>query len=79
MTNFPFDNYLGADWLSVQSEDELAQIEQGHRRTWLLYIFPTRLSAVHPEIWARIQRGYTTVKQYPGTVGGGAVVVMVRG
>jgi mannosyltransferase len=79
MTNFPFDNYLGADWLSVQSEDELAQIERGHRRTWLLYIFPTRLSAVHPEIWARIQRGYTTVKQYPGTVGGGAVVVMVRG
>ena len=79
MTKYPYEAWLRAGWLKVDTEAQLDSIERGHRRTWVVYIFPTRLSAVHPDIWSRIQRGYTTVREYHGTVGGGAVVVKVRG
>ena len=40
------------------------------------YTFPIRLAVVQPAIWERLQQHYTVAARFPGTVGGGAIVVM---
>lgn len=81
LTRFPYQRYLGTGrgWMEVTESADLARVEASHRRTWVVYTFPARLSATSPELWRRIQRTYTRAATFPGTVGGGAVVVMVRG
>ena len=39
----------------------------------------SRARSLAPDIWARLQTSYRKVAEFPGTVGGGDVVVMVRG
>ena len=68
----------GPGWLAVADARQLSDIEARHPRTWLVYTFPTRLSAVYPDIWSRIESGYTTAATFPGTVGGGTIVVKVN-
>ncbi len=77
LTAYPYTRYYGTTWPSVDNLQTLEEIERRHRKTWLLYTFPIRLSAVHPDIWNRLQSRYDTAAVFPGTVGGGAVVVMV--
>jgi hypothetical protein len=77
LTDYPYAAYLGKQWTSVSGPDSLASVERMHARTWLLYTFPLRLAAVQPELWARLQSQYDTAAVFPGTVGGGAIVVMV--
>jgi mannosyltransferase len=77
LTVFPYGTWLSRDWLPVRDAAELNAIERDHRRTWLLYTFPVRLRTVAPEVWARLHSAYDTAAVYPGTIGGGDVVVMV--
>jgi len=78
VTEFPYRDYLTRDWHSIASAEELRDIEVRHPRTWVLYTFPTRLSAVYPDVWQRLQRDYRVAARFRGTVGGGAIVVMER-
>ncbi len=78
LTNYPYREYLNRRWDSVASVGALEGIERSHPRTWVLYTFPVRLSAVQPEIWRHLHATYDTAAVFPGTVGGGAVVVMVK-
>lgn len=79
LANFPYQDYMQLDWLPVSSVGELMAIERNHRRTWVLYTFPTHLAGIHSEIWNRLQQEYSAAAEYPGTVGGGAIIIMVRG
>jgi hypothetical protein len=79
LVRFPYERYLEPGWLTADSAAELEAIERGHRRTFVVYIFPTRLSALQPEVWSRIRRLYTEAAEFPGTLGGGEITVMVRG
>jgi len=76
LTEFPYARYFGRDWPTVQHPEELEEIEQAHPRTWVLYTFPVRLSAAYPELWARLETRYDRMAVFPGTVGGGEVVVL---
>ncbi|MEP6572341.1 MAG: glycosyltransferase family 39 protein [Gemmatimonadota bacterium] len=77
LTDYPYAAYLGKQWTSVNNDDSLARVEQTHPRTWVLYTFPLRLAAVQPELWARLRSRYDTAAVFPGTVGDGAIMVMV--
>jgi hypothetical protein len=77
LTNYPYREFLNRSWDSVASIEALRTIEQSHTRTWVLYTFPVRLSTVQPDIWHHLQTSYDTAAVFPGTVGGGSVVVMV--
>jgi len=77
LTDYPYRRYFGRRWPTVTSLDSLETVERQHPRTWLLYTFPIRLAAVQPGIWERLAQAYDTSAVFPGTVGGGAVVVMV--
>jgi hypothetical protein len=78
MSRYAYQRYVAPHFLGVENEAELDSIERSHQRIWLLYTFPTRLAAVQPGIWSRVQREYTTAAEFPGTVNGGSIVVKVR-
>jgi 4-amino-4-deoxy-L-arabinose transferase-like glycosyltransferase len=78
MTTYVLGEYLKVDTLDVERPQDLKAIEAAHPRTWFLYTFPTRLRAVHPELWEYLQADYTEVRTFWGSIGGGEVVVMRR-
>jgi hypothetical protein len=78
LTRFPYEQYLNAGWTFAPDEAALASIEAQHEKTWVVYTFPARLSATQPALWERLQRTYNRAARFGGTVGGGAVIVMVR-
>ena len=75
---FPFEEYLHTGWQRANTNAELEEIERTHKKTYVLYTFPARLSALQPEMWERLQRQYSTASEFDGTVGGGAIIVKVR-
>ena len=77
LTEYPYRTYLQEPWDAVEDAGTLMEIERRHARTWVLYTFPIRLAAAHPDIWTRLQENYEMKAVFPGTVGGGAIVVMV--
>ena len=77
LTEYPYLRWRRRAWAAVDGVPALEAIERSHARTWVLYTFPIRLAAVQPAIWNRLATRYDTAAVYPGTVGGGAVVVMV--
>lgn len=79
MTSLPYRPYLRGAWQVVSSEPDLAAVERTHRRTWVIYTFPARLEMVQPGIWRRLRQDYKPAREFPGTVGGGAIMVRVRG
>jgi len=78
LTRYPFREYYGLDWVVVDSPAALSEIEATHPRTWVLYTFPVRLSATYPDLWDKLQAEYRTATVFPGTVGGGDIVIMVK-
>ena len=78
LTRFPYEQYLETGWAFAGDEAALAAIEARHAKTWIVYTFPARLSATQPALWEHIQGTYNRAARFGGTVGGGAVIVMVR-
>jgi hypothetical protein len=78
LTVFPYERYVQCPCTPVTGLPQLEAVEQSHARTWVLTTFPIRLASVEPAIWERLQAQYDTAAVYPGTVGGGAIVVMAR-
>jgi hypothetical protein len=78
LTRFPYERYMQTGWSIATDESALAAIEAQHARTWVVYTFPARLSATQPELWEYVRHNYTRAARFGGTVGGGAVIVMVR-
>ena len=78
LTEYPYRTYLQEPWSAVEDVTTLMEIERQHARTWVLYTFPIRLAMAHPDIWSRLQETYEMKAVFPGTVGGGAIVVMVN-
>jgi hypothetical protein len=78
MSGFVYTKYLPSAATLVDSGEALRALEAAHRRTWVIYTFPQRLSAVQPEIWRRLERDYRPAAAFPGTVNEGTVYVVVR-
>ncbi len=78
MAILPYQEYWEVDWLIIESADELEAVEERHERTWLVSTFPTSLTTLQPDVWARIQESYLQAAEFPGTVAGGDVIVMVN-
>lgn len=78
MTEIPFNDYYGRRWLLAGNPDQLAVIEAGHARTFVLLTFPLRVAAIHPGLWTHVQRSYRKVAEFPGTVAGGEIIVMEK-
>jgi len=78
MTEVPFIDMYGRPWLLAVNREQLASIEAAHARTFVLLTFPVRVAAISPELWAHVQRNYRKAAEFPGTVTGGEIIVMMR-
>ncbi|MDP9179896.1 MAG: hypothetical protein M3O61_19690, partial [Gemmatimonadota bacterium] len=78
MTALPQSEYQGPNWLVAADRDRLAEIERAHSRTWVLVTFRLRLASIQPEMWDYLQRHYVKAAEFPGTVAGGEIIVMVN-
>ena len=76
--SLPFERLHRAGWSKADSLEELMETERRHPRTWLVYTMPTLLRAWQPGIWQRIQSEYSLVRSFPGSVGGGDIVISVH-
>jgi mannosyltransferase len=71
----PYRDYYHLDWPEVSSQASVEAARSGARRTWLLYTLPIHFRANYPDLVATIDRDFRVVKQFPGTLNGGEVVV----
>jgi 4-amino-4-deoxy-L-arabinose transferase-like glycosyltransferase len=78
MAILPYQEYWEVDWRIIRDAGELQAVEAQHERTWLVYTFPTSLTTLQPDVWARMQDSYLQAAEFSGTVAGGDVIVMVN-
>ena len=78
LARIPYQQLFETDWTTAGSAEALEGVEAQHARTWVVFTFPGRIAAARPALWEHIQRHYTPAARFTGTVGGGAVIVMVR-
>jgi len=70
-----FARYFAPDWPTPQTAAELEALRRSHPTVWLVYTLPIQLRAWHPDIWEAIESRFEVVRVFPGTLGGGQVVV----
>ena len=75
MAGFAYRRYYAPDWPVVERRADIEAIQDRHQGVWLVYTLPVHLNAWVPEIWEMVQRDYDVVRVFPGTLGGGEIVV----
>ncbi len=71
----PYRDYFNLEWPSVDTRVELTRLRAESPRIWAVYTFPRYLERSAPEIMAVITRDCPTTRVFPGTVGGGDIIV----
>jgi mannosyltransferase len=75
-TVFPYQQYFGKPWQEVKTPAELETIVGRGQPVWLVYTFPRYLEAAAPGVPEVIQKEFTVVRVFHGTLGEGDVVVV---
>jgi hypothetical protein len=70
-----YSRYYAPEWAFVERRTDLEAIQDRAHGVWVVYTLPVHLKAWLPEIWEVVQRDYEIVRVFPGTLGGGDVVV----
>lgn len=70
-----YERYYAPRWAAAQTQTELARARKGEGQTWLVYTLPVEVKAYRKDVWEVIQSDFEIVKVFPGTLGGGEVVV----
>lgn len=71
----PYHRYYNKDWQHIKNMEQLENILAKGSRVWLIYTFPIYLKTGDPDLMAFINKNFTTVKVFRGTVRGGDVYV----
>jgi uncharacterized membrane protein len=75
LAGIAYERYFAPHWSPVQTLAELEKLRNIHANLWLVYTLPIEVRAYHPEIWTSIEKDFKSVKVFPGTLGGGEVIV----
>jgi hypothetical protein len=75
LAGLAYQRYYAPEWPFVERRTDLEMIQDRAHGVWLVYTLPVHLKAWVPEIWDVVQRDYEIVRVFPGTLGGGDVVV----
>jgi hypothetical protein len=70
-----YERYYAPSWSVAQTNAELDAARPAGGNIWLVYTLPVEVKAYRPEIWQRIQSDFAVDRVFPGTLGGGDVVV----
>ncbi len=72
-----FDQYYGTDWITIESQRHLEEIDGRFERTWIVIAFPNRTKRKYPDLAAHLERRYVLNKTFEGTLNQGALQVYV--
>jgi hypothetical protein len=72
---FCYQRYYNRPWEEVRSSSQLMAILGAGRPVWLVYTFPRYLELADTDLAAMIREQFTILREFPGTLNGGAVVV----
>lgn len=72
---FPYTQYFQRDWHPVKSKGEVDAARAAGKRVWVLTTFPIFLASRHPDVWETLEREFTKVGVFRGTMGDGEVRV----
>jgi len=75
VTAIAYRDYLARDWSEVREPEDVRALTNAGRRVWLLYSFPRYLIHDLPRLAPLIEDACAGGRVFPGTVGGGEVVV----
>ncbi len=75
LATLPYRTMYPAAAQEVKSVAALDAVRAAAPRTWLVYTLAFELQDADPDLWASIERDFVVEKQFPGTLGGGAVFV----
>jgi uncharacterized membrane protein len=71
----PFQRYYGRRWPIVLTHAQLETALLADHDTWLVYAMPNSIRSSQPEVWGVIERSFTVVRAFPGTLSGGTIYV----
>jgi uncharacterized membrane protein len=74
-TAFVYERYYGLDWTEIGDLESFNSIRANRNATWIVYTFPAYLEAEYPKIMDIVRDDFKVVKQYYGTLNGGAIFV----
>jgi len=72
---YAYSKYYAPEWKTADSWDELERIHAEGRRTWFVYTSQAHMAENYRDVVANLASQYELVKQFPGTLGDGAVFV----
>jgi len=76
MSDLPYRDLFERFPILTDDVEALDCLARHHRRVWVIRSFPTRVAAVQPRIWERLQLDYLEVAEFRGSVRDGEVVVL---
>lgn len=75
LATYPYRAFYHAGWEDAESVEALNAIRARVQRTWVIYTIPLQLQGNYPELMRVIERDFTLVKKFRGTLNGGTVYV----
>jgi len=75
LATLPYRTEYKADAEEVRSLEDLNAVRARSARTWLLYTLAFQLADADPALMHSIETDFVVERQFPGTLGGGAVFV----
>jgi hypothetical protein len=70
-----YGRYYAPDWVHAKDGAALDAARAAEGRTWVVYTLPRYLAATQPALMQQLEREYELVREFPGTVGDGVLVV----
>jgi mannosyltransferase len=68
--------YFAPEMPVVEDAPELDALRGEAPRVWVIYTLGGYLHSAHPELWEDLQRNFESDAVFPGTLGGGEIVVL---
>jgi mannosyltransferase len=75
VATIPFGMYFSDGWPSAGTAGEVNQLRRTGKRTWLLYTLPVEMASAHADVLALLDREFTLVRRFDGTLNGGTIFV----
>ncbi len=79
LAGIAYKRYYAPGWMSVSTHSELDALRNRGTNLWLVYTIPAQLRTDDPELMREVENDFHVVRVFPGTLGGGDVVVCQPG
>jgi len=75
LASAPYLEYYKPEWLILETPQQLDELRSKHEATWVIYSFSAHTRGHYPEIVDMLKSQFEEMREFPGTLGDGEVVV----